>query len=140
VSRKKVTTTTREPPSNNPFDALHQIPENMDYPQVPPKAKALHGNMKGKIVDTPFMEKISSIPASSAKDDKLLHPEDEDAEIDLDEQDLNGIDLENLEQSYRHQQLHTIPLDQLCKVYKVFINSSMGSIARSSSSLGIQGS
>jgi hypothetical protein len=59
--------------------------------------------------------------------------------MDLDEKDLAGIDLVHLEQAYRHQQLYTIPPDQLHKVHKVFLNSSAGFAARSSSSLGIQG-
>jgi hypothetical protein len=140
VARKIAATATREPPSNNPFDALHQIPENMDAPQVPPMAEALHGNTKGKMVETPVLEKIPPIPTSSTKDDEPLDLEDGDAEMDLDEQDLAGIDLEHLEQAYHHQQLYTIPPDQLRKVHKVFLNSSAGSTTRSSSGLGIQGS
>jgi hypothetical protein len=58
--------------------------------------------------------------------------------MDLDEQDLTGIDLENLEQAYRKKELYTIPPDQLRKVHKVFINSSVGSAARSNTGLGIQ--
>jgi hypothetical protein len=62
-----------------------------------------------------------------------------DAEMDLDEKELAGVDLEHLEHAYRHQKLYTIPLDQLRKVHKVFLNSSAGSTARSSKGLGIQG-
>jgi hypothetical protein len=64
-------------------------------------------------------------------------PEDEDTEMDLDEHDLVGIELEHLEQAYHKKELYTIPLDQLHKVYKVFLNSSVGSAASSSSGLGI---
>jgi hypothetical protein len=59
--------------------------------------------------------------------------------MDLDEQDLVGVDLEHLEQAYRHQKLYTIPLDQLRKVHKVFLKSTTGSTAKSSLGLGLQG-
>jgi hypothetical protein len=45
--------------------------------------EALHGNTKGKMVETPVVEQVSSIPASSAKDNELLDPEDGNAEMDL---------------------------------------------------------
>lgn len=137
VARKTSATATREPPSSNPFDDLHQIPENMDAPQVPPTANALHGNTKGKTMETPVLEQIPPISTSSTKDDEPLDLEEVYVEIDLDEQDLTGIDLEHLEQPYRHQQLYTIPPDQLRKVHKVFLNSSAGSTARSNTGLGI---
>jgi hypothetical protein len=92
------------------------------------------------MVETPVLEQIPPISTSSTKDDEPLDLEEGDVEMDLDEQDLTGIDLEHLEQAYRHQQLYTIPPDQLRKVHKVFLNSSVGSTARSSSGLGIQGS
>ena len=65
--------------------------------------------------------------------------EDGDEEMEVEEQDLDGIDLEHLEHAYRHQKLYTIPRDQLRKVHKVFLNSSAGSSARASKALGIQG-
>jgi exonuclease III len=60
--------------------------------------------------------------------------------MEVEEQDLAGVDLEHLEHAYRHQKLYTIPRDQLRKVHKVFLNSSAGSSARASKALGIQGS
>jgi hypothetical protein len=70
----------------------------------------------------------------------FLEIEDGDAEMELEEQELAGVDLEHLEHAYRHQKLYTIPRDQLRKVHKVFLNSSTGSTARSSKGLGIQSS
>jgi hypothetical protein len=70
----------------------------------------------------------------------LLETEDGDAEMEMEEQDLAGVDLEHLEHAYRQQKLYTIPRDQLRKVHKVFLNSSAGSSARARKSLGIQGS
>jgi hypothetical protein len=68
-----------------------------------------------------------------------LEAEDRDVDMDLDEQELAGVDLDHLEHAYRHQKLYTIPLDQLRKVHKVFLNSSIGSTVRSNKDLGIQG-
>jgi hypothetical protein len=60
--------------------------------------------------------------------------------MELEEKEIAGVDLEHLKPTYRHQKLYTIPRDQLRKVHKVFLNSSTGSIARSSKGLGIQAS
>jgi hypothetical protein len=68
-----------------------------------------------------------------------MEQEDGDAEMDLDEQELAGVDLEHLEYVYQHQKLYTIPPDQFQKVHKFFLNSSDGSSTRSSKGLGIQG-
>jgi hypothetical protein len=61
-----------------------------------------------------------------------------DPDLDLEDQELAGIDMAHLEQAYRKQQLYTIPVDQLRKVHKVFLNSSAGGSARANSNLGIQ--
>ena len=70
----------------------------------------------------------------------FLETEDGDAEMELEEQELAGVDMEHLEHAYMHQKLYTIPRDQLRKVHKVFLNSSAGSTTRSSKGLGIQSS
>jgi hypothetical protein len=57
--------------------------------------------------------------------------------MELEEQDLAGVDLEHLKHAYRHQKIYTIPRDQLRKVHKVFLNSLAGSSSRASKSLGI---
>jgi hypothetical protein len=67
-----------------------------------------------------------------------LETEDGDADMELEEQELARVDLEHLAHAYRHQKLYTIPRDQLQKVHKVFLNSSMGSTAWSRKGLGIQ--
>ena len=61
-----------------------------------------------------------------------------DPDTDLENQELAGIDMAHLEQAYRKQQLYTIPPDQLCKVQKVFLNSSAEGSARANTNLGIQ--
>jgi hypothetical protein len=67
----------------------------------------------------------------------LQETEDGEADMELEEQDLAGVDLEHLEHAYRHQKIYTIPRDKLRKVHKVFLNSSVGSSTRASKSLGI---
>jgi hypothetical protein len=61
-----------------------------------------------------------------------------DPDTDLEDQDLASINMAHLEQAYRKKQLYTIPIDQLCKVHKVFLNSSMRGSTRASTKLGIQ--
>jgi hypothetical protein len=61
-----------------------------------------------------------------------------DPDIDLEDQDLARIDLVHMEEAYQKKELYTIPSDQLRKVHKVFLNSSMGGSDRANSSLGIQ--
>jgi len=71
----------------------------------------------------------------------MEHTEIEDGyvKMDLDEQEPSVVDLEHMEHAYWHQKLYIIPPDQLRKVHEVFLNSSVGSTARSSARLGIQG-
>jgi len=57
--------------------------------------------------------------------------------MELDEQDLARVHLEHLDHAYKHHKLFTIPPDQLRKVKIFFLNSSVGSTAKSNASLGI---
>jgi hypothetical protein len=45
--------------------------------------------------------------------------------MQLDEQDLVDIDLEKLEEALNRKDLHAIPVEQLRKVHKVFIDSTV---------------
>jgi hypothetical protein len=83
----------------------------MDSPQVPPIEKTNQNPEKGKVVDTPGMAQITSLPSSNTTNIKPSEIEDGDAEMDLDEHDLVGVDLVHLEQAYRHQKIYTIPTD-----------------------------
>jgi hypothetical protein len=58
-------------------------------------------------------------------------------EIGLDEKDLVEIDLVSLKEVYRRNELSSIPLDQLCKVHKVYLNPTTEATSRSSEGLGI---
>jgi hypothetical protein len=91
--------------------------------------------------ERPIQEKEpdhSSLDPAVSQQDRL-ETEDGDAEMELEEQELVGVDLEHLEHAHRHKKLYTIPRDQLRKVHKVFLNSLAKSIARSNKGLGIQG-
>ena len=48
----------------------------------------------------------------------------------LDDRDLAEIDLEKLEEALNQKNLQTLPEEQLRKVHKVFLNSSVGSTSR----------
>jgi hypothetical protein len=124
--------TTKEPTSNNQFEALQQLPENMDALQVPPTEKTHQNPEKGKVVGAPGMAQTTPPPSSNTTSIEPSEIEDGDVEMDLYEQDLAGVDLEHLEQAYRHQKLYTIPPYQLRKFHKVFLNSTTSSTARSS--------
>lgn len=96
----------------------------------------------GQDLERPSKSKdLDPPPLGSARNQPELQDiEDGDEEMEMEEQDLAGVDLDHLEHAYRHQKLYTIPKDQLRKVHKVFLNSSAGSSARARKALGIQGS
>jgi hypothetical protein len=50
--------------------------------------------------------------------------------MQLDEQDLADIDLEKLEEAFNKKELQSIPVEQLRKVHKVFIDSTAGATLR----------
>jgi hypothetical protein len=50
--------------------------------------------------------------------------------MQLDDQDLADIDLEKLEEAFNKKELQTIPVEQLRKVHKVFIDSTIGATSR----------
>jgi hypothetical protein len=50
--------------------------------------------------------------------------------MQMDAQDLAGIDLEKLEEALDQKDLQGLPEEQLRKVHKVFLNSTAGSTAR----------
>jgi hypothetical protein len=50
--------------------------------------------------------------------------------MQLEDQDLADIDLEKLEEAFNKKELQTIPVEQLRKVHKVFIDSTIGATSR----------
>jgi hypothetical protein len=111
----------------------------LEASQAPPSEKTPLNPAKGKAQETQGKTPIIPTTSSTAAALDPSEAEDGDVEMELDEKDLAGVDLEHLEHAYRHHKLYTIPPDQLRKVHKIFLNSSAGSTARSSAGLGIQG-
>lgn len=90
-------------------------------------------------VQDPHKEKIQDKGKGQAShqyaQDKEDHQGDKSEEngdtlMELNEQDLADIDLEKLEEALNRKDLHAIPIEQLRKVHKVFIDSTTGSAAR----------
>jgi hypothetical protein len=50
--------------------------------------------------------------------------------MNVDERDLADIDLEKLEEAFNRKELQSIPLEQLRKVHKVYIDSTTGATSR----------
>jgi hypothetical protein len=143
ANRRQPNQIRKDPSTRNKFDALQDQSENPAHNNNPPKQPE-DFTSSSKIPEEEKQEpgkKITQDPPTTAENPQEAQQlEDGEAEMDTEEQDLAGVDMEHLEHAYRHQKLYTIPLDQLWKVHKIFINSSAGSSARSSKGLGIQSS
>jgi hypothetical protein len=141
AARRQPAQVTKDPSSSNKYAVLQDNPEESPNPeQIISTNLQTESQIKNPEADKPNKE-VESTPASTINGQAAQkEQEDGDEEMEVDDQDLAGIDLEHLEHAYRHQKLYTIPRDQLRKVHKVFLNSSAGSSARASKALGIQGS
>jgi hypothetical protein len=137
--RKQPAQVSKDPSTSNKFSILQNQPENpinFANPLAPPPSITPQSISQG--TDRPIGGKEPNLsPHDTAPD--LQETDDGEAYMELEEQDLSGVDLERLEHAYRQQKLYTIPRDQLWKVHKVFLNSLVGYSARASKSLGIQG-
>jgi len=137
--RKQPSQVRKDPSTSNKFAMFQnqtKNPINPTNPMTPPPSNASQYISQG--TDRPTEGKEPDLsPPDTAPD--LQEIDDREVDMELEEQDLAGVDLEHLEHAYRQQKLYTIPRDQLWKVHKVFLNSSAGSSAQASKSLGIQG-
>jgi hypothetical protein len=89
---------------------------NQRTPQAPRKCRRRKKPKqigKGKEGSLPEMNPNTSSTGPTTRIEDHLEIEDRDVEMDLDEQELAGVDLEQLEHAYRHQKLYTIPPDKL---------------------------
>jgi hypothetical protein len=141
--RKQPAQVSKDPSTSNKFAVLQDNPgeaSNTAPSNQPPPNTA--SQPTGVVVEQPGKNREPEPSPSSPKTitQEKQEAEDGDEEMEVEEQDLMGVDLEHLEHAYRHQKLYTIPRDQLRKVHKVFLNSSAGSSARAGKALGIQGS
>ena len=131
---KQVTHVSKDLSTNNKYEVLQDQPKNPSVSQAAPMEKTPQQTSKGKEGETLELNpNTSPIDPTTTMVDQP-EAKDGDVEMDLNEQELAGVDLEHLEHAYRHQKLYTIPPDQLRKVHKVFLNSS----ARSSKGSRIQ--
>jgi hypothetical protein len=125
--RKQPAQVSKDPSTSNKFSILQNQPENPINPAnplAPPPSIAPQSISQG--MDRPTGGKEPEpLPPDTAPD--LQETDDGEADMELEEKDLAGVDLEHLEHAYRQQKLYTIPRDQLWKVHKVFLNSSAGS-------------
>jgi hypothetical protein len=137
--RKHLAQVSKDPSTRNKFDVLQNQPENPlnpEHPLAPPPNIAAQSISQGTDQPNKGKELDPPLPTSALNQQET---DDGEADMDLQEHDLAGVDLEHLEHAYRQQKLYTIPRDQLRKVHKVFLKSSAGSTARANKSLGIQG-
>ena len=131
-NKKQASQVSKDPSTSNKFSILQDQPENPITP-VNPHVPSLHNEpqTEGQSIEPPPQSKASAPPSLGLAREKpdLQEIEDGDEEMELEEKYLAGVDLDHLEHAYRHQNLYTIPRDQLRKVHKVFLNSSTGSSA-----------
>jgi hypothetical protein len=141
--RKQLTQVSKDPSTNNKFAILQDQSENPTPPAnlnapLPHNDPQTEGPGPAQL---PKNRERKPAPLSLARETTgLQEAEDGDEEMEMEEPDLTRVDLEHLEHACRHQKLYTIPRDQLRKVHKLFLNSSVGSSARDSKSLRIHGS
>jgi hypothetical protein len=131
--RKQPTQVSKDPSTSNKFAILQNQPEkplNHANPNAPPPGIAPQSINQG--TERPSQVKEFDLsPLDTTLDlQDLQETEEGEEDMELEEKDLAGVDLEHLEHAYRQQKLYTIPRDQLRKVPKVFINSSVGSSAK----------
>jgi hypothetical protein len=90
---------------------LQQHPESMEASQALPIDKTPQNPEKGKAKEAPGQTQTIPSPRSNTTAFEPSEIEDGDAEMDLYEQELAGVDLKLLEHAYQHQKLYTIPPD-----------------------------
>jgi hypothetical protein len=141
--RRQTAQVSKDPPTSNKFAILtdqSETPTNPTNLHAPPPQNEPQAMSHGPERLPRNKEADLTPPGLARETPGTQEIEDGDEDMELEEQDLAGVDLDHLEHAYRHQKLYTIPRDQLRKVHKVFLNSSAGSSARASKALGIQGS
>jgi len=105
--------------TKNPYEILEQLPEEEEVqnPLKHPQSLQVE-NMQPNLPP----------PNHKARMEDREEGEGETPMI-LDDIELAGIDLEKLEEALNQKNLQTLPKEQLHKVHKVFLNSSVGSTA-----------
>jgi hypothetical protein len=117
--RKPATGPKSAIPTKNTFDILSQLPEEADIQDPHKTAKQNTGSNP-----TPTPDQHQETPGETGDQTEG------DTPMQLDAQDLAGIDLEKLEEALDARDLQGLPEEQLRKVHKVFLDSTAGSTAR----------
>jgi hypothetical protein len=111
--RQKITT-------KNSYEILNQLPEDEEIQDPHKDSQQAQGDIPNP----------SPPPQSRETYTEERGDGDGDTPMQLDDRDLAGIDLEKIEEALNQKDLQTLPEEQLCKVHKVFLNSSAGSTTR----------
>jgi len=104
-------------PNNNSFEALNCLPEAKEVENL---HKAVGKDPNNQKEDHPSQE--YQTPTNQERE--------EDTVMEMDEQDLAEIDLDRLEEALNKKDIQTLPEDQLRKVHKLFLDSSVGAISK----------
>jgi hypothetical protein len=117
-------------PTNNSFDALNHLPdaEEVENPHKPDNPHIDKGKSKQSL--DPVLEKIITPSSPAQLDPEKDSDEGGDTIMHMDERELADIDLEKLEDAFNKKELQSIPVEQLRKVHKVFIDSTTGATSR----------
>jgi hypothetical protein len=128
--RSPLPTTTKNNPNNNAFESLNRLPK-VEEVENHHKAAKIDPNKHKE--DQPSQE----YQTPTNQEDPQAHPvsgkeleREEDTVMEMDEQDLAKINLDRLEEALNKKDLQTLPEDQLRKVHKVFLDSSVGATSR----------
>jgi hypothetical protein len=111
--RKQPAQVSKDPSTSNKFDILQNQPENPINPEnpiMPPPSNATQPINQGTDQPTEGKESDPSLSISALNQQEI---DDGEVDMELEEQDLAGVDLEHQEHAYRQQKLYTIPRDQL---------------------------
>jgi hypothetical protein len=111
--RKKITHASKDLSTNNKYEILQDQSENPSISQVVSTDKTPQQTGKEKVG---VAQESNPMTSPTHPNTRIVdQPKEKDAyvKMDLDEEELAGVDLEHLEHAYRHQKLYTIPPDQL---------------------------
>jgi hypothetical protein len=81
---------------------------------------------KSKETTTPVLEQITLHISKVPLEEDQLTEDSGDIDMQLDDRELAKIDMEKLEEAYHKHELQSLPLEQLRKVQKVYLNSTTG--------------
>ena len=124
VAAKKRNSPTRQIPdprqkitTKNSYQILNQLPKDEEIQDPHKELQQAHGD-----IPNPPPPPQSCETYTEERGDG-----DGDTPMHSDNRDLAGIDLEKLKEALNQKDRQTLPEEQLCKVHKVFLNSSTGS-------------